>query len=231
MPGFYTNTLGNTGIAGTETNRGGALGITSQMRSYDPTELSQAQLMEAQRAQMPEQLGIQKELAQNQLQQTADKSARFNAVMGALSGQLGKLNGGVYTAGGQNTAPPPITAGPVYNSQQMQQMQNQNAAQLQQGAAGQDARTSASLAGRGFGANSPLAMALQSANQANTRGQVAGTNTQLGLSAAQANAGQLLNSQQALSNQWATGNQLDIQRRTPLIQQQTAILQALAGLV
>lgn len=185
---------------------------------------SQSELAKAQAAHAGDQL------AATQLTE-GDKMNRFNAILPMLSGQLLSGNGGAFTAGGSNTAPPPITAGPVYNAQQMQQAQNANASQISAGAATQNQQTNNSLAGRGFGSNSPLSMALQGANDSNARGQIASSNTQLGLQGAQANATQLTNSQNALSNQWATGNQLDINRRTPYVQQRTALLQSLAGLV
>ncbi len=160
-----------------------------------------------------------------------NKMSRFNSILPLLSNQFANLKNGFATAGGSNGTPPPITAGPVLNDQQIQQQVNQSTAATNQGAQGQMQRSDSSLAGRGFGANSPLSMALNNATQNSARGTNASNETNLRLNAAQQNAGQLLNSQTALSNQAATWNQLDIQRRAPIYQQQNALIAALGGLV
>lgn len=158
--------------------------------------------------------------------------SRFNAILPLLTGQLGQLgNGGAFRAGGENTAPPPISAGPTLNPQQIQQQVNQSNANVDKSTASNIQHSNESLGGRGFGSNSPLARALEQGYQNNGLATRTGNETNLRLNAAQSNAGQLLNSQQALSNQWATGNDLDIKRRQPYIQQQTALLGALAGMV
>lgn len=161
----------------------------------------------------------------------ANKMSRFNQIYGLLGGQLGNLNGGVYTAGGQNTPPPPISTGPMLNDAQIQQQVNTSRAANDAQTQGQQQRSSDSLAGRGFGGNSPLSQMLNQGYQNNNMATNTANETNTRLNAAQQNASHTLNTQQALSNQWATGNQLDIQRRAPVIQQRTALMQALAGLV
>ncbi len=171
------------------------------------------------------------QLAATQLTE-ADKMSRFNQVYGLLGGQLGKLgNGGVYSAGGQNSAAPPITTGPVLNPQQIQQQVNQSSANVDKSTATNIQHNNSELGGRGFGSNSPLSMMLNQAAQGQGLATKTSNETNTRLNAANANSQNLLNTQQALSNQWATGNQLDINRRAPVIQQQTALLGALAGLV
>ncbi len=165
-----------------------------------------------------------------QLQQ-GNQMSRFNQLLPLLTGQLGKLNNGFATAGGTNSAPPPISAGPTLNPQQIQQQVNTSRAANDQATAGQQANSNASLAGRGFGSNSPLSMALNQGMQNNNLATNTANETSTRLNAAQQNASQLLNSQQALSNQWATGNQLDIQRRAPYFQTQNALIAALGGLM
>jgi hypothetical protein len=160
-----------------------------------------------------------------------DKMSRFNSILPLLSNQFSNLNKNFATAGGANGTPPPITAGPVLNDQQIQQQVNQSTAATNQGAQSQMQQSDSSLAGRGFGANSPLSMALNNATQNSARATNASNETNTRLNAAQQNAGQLLNSQQALSNQYATVNQLDIQRRAPIYAQQNALIAALGGLV
>lgn len=162
----------------------------------------------------------------------ADKMQRFNQIYGLLGGELGRIGSqGYATAGGANGTPPPISTGPVLNDQQIQQQVNQSRASNDAATQGAQARNTASLAGRGFGANSPLAMALNQGLSNNNLATNTSNETNLRLNAAQQNAQQRLNSQQALSNQWAQGNQLDIQRRAPIFAQQNAIIAALAGLV
>ncbi len=134
--------------------------------------------------------------------------ARFNAILPLLSGQFSRLNNGFATAGGANGTPPPITAGPVLNPQQIQQQVNQSRAANDQSTASQIQNSNSSLAGRGFGSNSPLQMALNQGMQNQNMATNTANETNTRLNAAQQNAGQLLNSQQANANLWATGNQL-----------------------
>lgn len=160
-----------------------------------------------------------------------NKMNRFNSILPLLSNQFSNLSRNPASAGGSNGQPPPITAGPVLSDQQIQQQVNQSTAATNQQAQGQMQSSDNSLAGRGFGANSPLSMALNNSTQNSARATNASNESNTRLNAAQQNAGQLLNSQQALSNQWATGNQLDIQRRAPIFAQQNALIAALGGLV
>jgi hypothetical protein len=157
--------------------------------------------------------------------------SRFNQLLPLLTGQLGRLNNGFATAGGTNSAAPPISTGPTLNPQQIQQQVNTSRAANDQAVAGQMAQSNSSLAGRGFGSNSPLQMALNQGMQNNALATNTANETATRLNAAQQNAAQQLNTQQALSNQWATGNQLDIQRRAPVFAQQNALIAALGGLM
>lgn len=201
------------------------IGLYNNVRTPDYTDLTQGRLQQAQAG------AVHDQLQATQLSE-GNKMSRFNQIYGLLGGELGRLGQpGAFTAGGTNTAPPPISTGPVLNDQQVQQQVNQSRAATDQATQGTQQRNSASLAGRGFGSNSPLAFALNqsAANQGLQTNVNNETNTRL--NASQMNAGHLLNSQQALSNQWQQGNQLDIERRKPYLQQQTALIGALAGLV
>lgn len=162
----------------------------------------------------------------------ADKMQRFNqifSILGPLSGRIGA--GGVYTPGGTNSPAPPITTGPVLNPQQIQQQVNQSNANVDKSTGTNIQHMQNDVGGRGFGSNSPLSMALAQGYQNQGLATRTGNETNLRLNAAQMNSNNLLNTQQALSNQWQQGNQLQINRQTPYIQQQTALLQSLAGLV
>lgn len=226
---FYTQTNGiGPGSFGGGQAGGGA---NVMQRFSDPGELANAAGSWQQAQAIPQQTAI----AQGQLklgQQTeADKMSRFNSVYGLLGGMAGHMNNGFATAGGQNGTPPPISTGPVLNSQQIQQQVNQSHAANDQSTQSQTQATNNSLAGRGFGSNSPLSQALGQAAQGQNMATNTANETNTRLNAAQQNAGHLLNTQQALSNQWATGNQLDIQRRAPVFAQQNALIAALGGLV
>src|SRR5579863_5384970 len=206
---------------GMNTSYGGNTGNTY---TYSPLTLGQAGLATAQAG------AVHDPLQAAQLTE-GNKMSRFNSILPLLSNQFSRLNNGFATAGGSNGTPPPITAGPVLNPQQIQQQVNQSSAATDQSAANQMRNSDASLAGRGFGSNSPLSMALNNATQGQARATNVSNETNTRLNAAQQNAQQALNSQQALSNQWATGNQLDIQRRAPIYAQQNALIAALGGLV
>lgn len=191
---------------------------------YSPYTQAQTGLANAQAGAVHDQLqGVQLE--------QGDKMARFNALLPMLSGQLGNLGLGPYSAGGTNTAPPPITAGPTLNSQQIQQQVNQSRAANDQSTAGQIQSSNNRLAGAGFGANSPVAAMLNQGYQNQNMATNTANETNTRLNAAQANAGQLLNSQQALSNQGQAWNQLDINRRAPVLAARSQLFAALSGMV
>jgi hypothetical protein len=150
----------------------------------------------------------------------------FDQIFGALTGQLGNM----ANAGGQNTPAPTISTGGVLNPQQIQQQVNTGRAATDAATGSRIATSNASLAGRGFGANSPLAQALGQGYQ--NQGLAANTaqETQTRLGAAEMNAKQRLAGQSALSNQWYQGNQTDIERRKPYFQTQNALIAALGGM-
>lgn len=214
----YVSPYMNSALGGSPGNLGNVLMPSAYGQSQ--TNLGNAQAS-----------AVHDQLQGTQLQE-GNKMARFGKVYGLLGGVLGHLgNGGALTPGGSNGTPPPITTGPVLNPQQIQQQVNQSNANVDKNTATNIQHSNQDLGGRGFGSNSPLAAALQMGYQNQGLQTRTGNETNLRLNAAQANSGNLLNTQQALSNQWATGNQLDINRRTPYIQQQTALLGALSGLV
>jgi hypothetical protein len=226
MAGFYGSASATGSPLETNFSTMGTPGVSPGRNTVMPSALgtSQIGLQSAQAG------AVHDPLQAAQLAE-GNKMSRFNSILPLLSNQFSNLNRGFATAGGSNGNPPPISTGPVLNDQQIQQQVNQSNAATDQSAQGQMQRSDSSLAGRGFGANSPLSMALNNATQGQARATNVGNETNLRLNAAQQNAGHLLNTQQALSNQWATGNQLDIQRRAPIYAQQNALIQALGGLV
>jgi hypothetical protein len=157
---------------------------------------------------------------------------RFNQLFPWLQGKINNSSStNPYTEGGTVGLGPNISTAPVLNPQQIQQQVNtQNAASDQSTAANIRANNQ-SLAGRGLGGSSPLAQAMAgNAQNANLIAKT-GAETQTRLGAAQQNAQQVFNAQQAQENQYATQQQLQIQRAAPYFTQQNVLLQALAGMV
>lgn len=159
------------------------------------------------------------------------QQGRFDRVFPWLQGQMGSINSQMAKAGGQSGPSPEISVGGVLNPQQIQQQVNSMKAGNQQAGASQMAGQTQSLAGRGFGSNSPLLAALHGQTQASTLGQNVGGERDIRLGAAKENAGQLLSSQTARENQFANRQREDIERRKPYFSMQNTLLSSLAGLV
>lgn len=150
------------------------------------------------------------------------KQKRFNTVFGAISPFLSALNGS-STAGQFAGSGPAISAGPVWNPQQIQQQVNASRANTDTQTASQGRQASQSLAGRGFGSNSPLLAALQGNFAMAGAAQNADAERGIRLDSATNNAKQLLASQTARSDQ-------DIGLKKIKTDQLSALLQALGGL-
>lgn len=170
----------------------------------------------------------------------------FSPLLQGLFGQVGGMLGGA-SGSGTGGAPPPasspgpqptITAGPVWNPQQIQQQVNAGQAQNAATANAQQQTNQKKLAGQGFGSNSPLLAGLNQAAANNLMAQNATTARQVPWNAAQGNATQLLNSQQAQEGQWQDYQQSDIARRQQALTAQgqqlnfgSSLVAALAGMV
>ncbi len=124
----------------------------------------------------------------------------------------------------------PISAGPVLNPQQIQQQVNASRAGTDAGAASQERTQSAQLAGRGFGANSPLAALLNAGTQQNALTAGSANEQALRYNAAQGNAAQRLAGQTAQSQQNLGAQAAASARQAPIYGQQNALLQALASM-
>jgi hypothetical protein len=160
----------------------------------------------------------------------AQKGAQFNDVFGALSGYLGNSgsSGGV---GGTNTAQPTVSASPIYSPLQIAQQQNAASANAMQGAATSNQALAAKMAGQGFGSRSP-ALSGQQQNammQALAQGQTAAQN--VGFTAAQQNAQQVLAGQTEQENQWNDYNQAQIGRAGVNANVYGSTVGALAGII
>jgi hypothetical protein len=170
----------------------------------------------------------------------AGKQNRFNSVFGYLSSLGNSLMGqgpfgqALTAGGGQVGQQPRIDAGPVWNAQQVQRQVNSARASNDATTASNMRQNRESLAGRGFGGNSPVAAALDSQTRAANLAANADSDRQIRWNAAQGNAQQTLQGQGARENQFASRQQEDIARKTPYVQgyfgQRNALLSALAGL-
>lgn len=140
---------------------------------------------------------------------------RFQTVMPYFTQALQGLQGQgsyAYKGQGQVGSQPTITAAPVFTNQQIQQQVNSQRSQADSRGQ-QDIRTQrADLAGRGYGANSPLAAALESATMGRSMNAGATAERETRLGSAQANASQLLQGQQAQEQQFSNRQSEDIDR-------------------
>lgn len=171
---------------------------------------------------------IQKQIADSQL---GFQQQKFNTVFPWLQGQFGNLasqwnsNGG----GGSSGKSPEITVGGVWNPQQIQQQVNATRAGNDQKTASTMRGQTANLAGQGFGASSPLLAALHGQAQAANLGTNTQAEQQFRNEAAKANAGQLLNTQQARETQFANRQGEQIARQKNTVGMYSALLSALGG--
>lgn len=212
----------------------------------------------------------------SRLQQTLGfKNDRFNQLFPFFQSQLGAAGGAGGAGGGYGAPPPPpsiapppatgnygygtsnAAAAPVLSEGQIQQQVNSGVARNDAKTAGAVRRQSQDLAGRGLGADSPLAMALR--NQAQGAGLRAGTDLdrETRMAAAQANADDRLaryqtgaqtsaarysSDRSAAASQYGSqlaaqasqyGNNLDYRARLAAVegQRQNALLAALAGMM
>jgi hypothetical protein len=146
------------------------------------------------------------------------KQGVFNQLFPLLGGALNQNpNRWLGTA-------PGLPSSQVLSGDQTQQLVNSTVAGNDQTAATNIRNSNASLAGRGFGANSPLQMALAGQQQASAMGQNAQARSQIPINVAQLNAQQGLGVGN-LANQQYLG-QLDAMNR-----RNTSIFAALAGLI
>jgi hypothetical protein len=150
---------------------------------------------------------------------------RFQQVFPWLENQTGgPAPGGLPKA-------PTISTNPVLNSQQIQQQVNTQNANSDQSTATQNKAMQAGLAGRGVGAQSPLAQALTGAAQGQNLASKTANETQTRLGAATTNAQQVLQEQQAQQQQYQQNQQLLINQQAPYYARQNALLAAISGLV
>ncbi len=155
---------------------------------------------------------------------------RFSQLFPLLSGQFSAM-GDFDRVGGQSGQSPNIKVGGVWSGDQVQQQVNATRATNDAGLAAQQQAMQQKMAGRGFGANSPLAQALGTSMQNANLAANTGAEREIRWDAAQGNAAHRLESQVARENQFATRMDEDIRRRQTQMQGYSALLAALAGVV
>ncbi len=160
----------------------------------------------------------------------AGRNSRFNTAFGFGQQALAGLQNQFATAGGQNRTAPEISVGGVLNPQQIQSQVNAQRAHNDQSLGTQQLGQANQLAGQGFGANSPLLNSLYSQGSAANRALNSTNERETRLGAAQANAGQLLQSQQAREAQSHSMADEDIRRRAPIYQAYSGLLNALTSM-
>jgi hypothetical protein len=142
-----------------------------------------------------------------------------------------QMNQGDDRVGGQVGALPAIGRGPVWSGQQVQEQVNAARGGIDQQAASRQRGVGSQLAGRGFGARSPLAMAMQ--QQIGGQAMAAGADAERNIrfDTAQGNATQQLKSDELAQQQFRDVEDSDIRRRQATTQRQSSLLSALAGLI
>jgi hypothetical protein len=225
-------------FASTPYNQGGDRRI-GQMSDVDPHEIAAQQRLLQAKAQYDPSIQVAKIQAGasrfgSKMGTLAERlqMQRFNQVFPYLQGQMGNQGGGGGLAPGGNSGQGPrIDAAPIYNTQQIQGQVNAATAANNATAANQSARDATTLAGRGFGANSPLLQALQMGRQNQAMAANTGNEREIRWNAAGGNAQHLLGAQQAREGQFASRQDEDIRRRSQAAQQYNSLLAALVGLV
>lgn len=156
---------------------------------------------------------------------------RFNTVFPWLQGQLGQLGSAMFNpVGGQSPPSPDITVGPIWDGSQVQQQVNAARAGGDQATQSRIATMQKQTAGKGFGANSPLAQALGAGMMNQNLATNMDAERGIRWDAAEGNAGHVLKTQQAREQQFASRQEEDIARRRTQMQGYSALVAALSGL-
>lgn len=156
------------------------------------------------------------------------RQQRYNQVLPYLQGQLGTLSSSV---GGANFGRSPISVGPVWSQDVINQNVNAARGKIDAETEGRNRSTQQSLAGRGFAPNSPLYHALQSQNQGRALASKADTERETRTGMADRNARHMLDTERARLEMENAQAEEDIARRRNVAGFQSALLGAIAGLV
>ncbi len=194
----------------------------------------QAAQLQLGREQLGQQSANQRAQIEASLAPTRFAQTKFNAVFPWVQRTLGSFAGGGWgTAGyqgqGAQGQQPAISDAPVYSQGQVQQQVNAGRAQNDAATADRQRALSQRMAGRGFGTNSPLAMALSNSLFQGNLATNTGAEQDLRWKAAQGNASQVLEAQKARETQYASRQDEDIRRNQVVRNQQSALLASLLG--
>lgn len=159
--------------------------------------------------------------------QVNERQREFNARFHTLRGLMGAANG---MGGAQVGTAPTITAGPVWDQNQLQARVNQGRAQNDQATATKIKSMNEGLAGRGYGSHSPLAAALQGQYEGANMGQNAALENNLRWNTAEGNAQHLFQTQMGQEQQFANRQNENIDRRKIGAGSWSALVSALGGL-
>jgi hypothetical protein len=185
------------------------------------------------REQLAQQGALTRAQIEASLAPTRFAQQKFDAVFPMVQGQLGNLAGQGQSWGGYTGQPagprPEISDAPVYNEQQIQQNVNAQRAQTDAGTATQQRAMGNQMASRGFGSNSPLAMALNNSLMQSGMATNTANEQDLRWKAAAGNASQRLDAQKARATQDLGYLGEETKRGTVNRQQQTALISALLG--
>lgn len=231
--GMFNNNLGDAGVAGA----GQRYGTRDIQGERELANFGRQKKLQEDQNNQQAMLQRGADTAANQRAQVSANAAtlpallqqeRFRSVFPFLQQQAGATFGQV---GGTSQPLPNITVGGVYSPQQTQEQVNAARAGNDRSTASTQLQTQQKLAGKGFGATSPLLQALQSQQQ--MAGMQANSEAERGIrfDAAGANAKQQLASEQARQAQWAQNEDIDVRRKQTQQQGYNALLSALTGLV
>jgi hypothetical protein len=167
------------------------------------------------------------------------ETARLNSRLGLANQKLGlgrEIMGrisagdpGTGVAEGASAMGPHISTVGVYSPQQMQAQENSIYAENAAKAASEQTAMRERMGGSGFGGYSPLQETLGQMIDSRYFGQAVDSARQFNLGASQQNAGQILQGQVARENAFGNRQSEAIQRQRNNIQNQSALLSALAS--
>lgn len=182
------------------------------------------------------QAGRQAAMATNATNRAAldNQQGRFNTVLpyftDALSNLSGKFGAG-YQGGGQQGTQPNISDAPVYTPQQMNQQVNAQTASNDMATQSKIRQMQSSMAGRGYGSQSPLLAALRQGYQNQNMVTNTANARDTRLNSAKMNSDQVLKAQVAREAQFANRQNEDIERGRVYTGALSPLLSALSGMV
>lgn len=187
------------------------------------------------REQLAQQGALTRQQIEASLAPTRFAQSKFNTLFPWVQQQMGGMLGGGKGQFGYNgpglPAPPPISDAPVYSEQQINQNVNAQRAENDAATVSKQRGVQGQMASRGYGANSPLSMALQNSLSMGNLATNTANERDLRWQAAQGNATQRLEAQKARATQDLGYRGEETKRGIAGTQQQTALMSALLGML